>query len=91
MSQKVSYASNAVDPVINLFIPHEVRIHLHICDNSIVEFGIKGLCLVFLNTSRVDSLDSFRKSVVDKLITELCIIFKEYHSKDNNMIIQYSN
>ena len=73
MSHNVSYASKKVYPVINGFNPHEVRIHLHICDHSIVKFGIRGLCLGFSSTSHVGSLDRFRKSVGDKFRTELSI------------------
>ena len=55
LSHTFSYASKIIDPVINLFSPHEVTIHFHICDHSIVLFGIRGLCLGFSNTSHVDS------------------------------------
>ena len=67
--QKVRYSSKIIDPVINLFIPNEVRSHFHIYDHSIVKFGIRGLCLWISNTSRVNSLDRFRKSVVNKFKT----------------------
>ena len=56
-----------IDPVINGFSTNEVKNHLHIRDHSMVTFGIMGLCLVFSNTSHIDSLDRFRKSVVDKV------------------------
>ena len=42
LSQKVSYASKIIDTVINGFSPHEVIIHLNICDSSIVTFVIGG-------------------------------------------------
>ena len=61
-SQKVSYASMMIDPVIIGFSTNKVKIHLHIRDHSIINFGIRGLCLEFSNTSHVDSLDRFRKS-----------------------------
>ena len=32
-----------------------------------------------------------RRSVVDKVKTYICIIKKEYHSKENNMRIQYGH
>ena len=32
LSQKIIYASNKIDPVINGFIPHEEISHFHICD-----------------------------------------------------------
>ena len=38
LSQKVSYASKIIDPVINGFSPNGVSIHLHISDHSIVKF-----------------------------------------------------
>ena len=63
-----------IDPVINGFNPNEVNIHWHFCDYSIVDFGIRGLCLGFSNSSHVDSLVRFRKSVVHKVKTDLCIL-----------------
>ena len=56
-----------IDPVINVFSHNEVKINLHICYHSIVNFGKRGLCLAFSNTSHVDSLYRFRKSVVGKV------------------------
>ena len=38
----------------------------------------------------VDSLDMFRRSVVDKVKTDICILQKGYHSKEDNMKIQYA-
>ena len=73
LSHKVSYASNIIiDPVINGFSTNEVKNHLHICDYSIVNFIIIGLCLGFSNTYHVDSLDRFIKSVVDKVKRNIC-------------------
>ena len=83
--------SNIVDPVINLFSPNELRSHFHICDHSIVTFGIRGFCLGVLNTSDVDSLDRFRKPVVDKLKTDVCIKKKENYPKENNIKIEYED
>ena len=51
-----------IDPVIIGFSTNKVKIHLHIRDHSIINFGIRGLCLEFSNTSHVESLDRFRKS-----------------------------
>ena len=56
-----------IDPVINGFSINEVKVHLHICDHSIVTFGIRVLCLGFSNTSNVDNLYRFRTSVADKV------------------------
>ena len=56
-----------IDTVINGFSLNKVRSHFHICDFSIVTFGIRGLCLGFSNTYHVDGLDRIRKSVVDKV------------------------
>ena len=39
-SLKLSYAYMKIDPVTNGFIPNEVKSHLHICDNSIINFVI---------------------------------------------------
>ena len=65
LSQKDIYASMKVDPVINALITNEVKVHLHICDHSILTFGLRGLCLGFSNTSHVESLGRFTKTVVD--------------------------
>ena len=73
LSQIVSYVYMVIDPVINGFSPNKVKSHFHICDNSIVPFGIRGLFLWFSNTSHVDSLDRFRKSVIDKVKTDVFI------------------
>ena len=62
---------------MNGFSPNEVKIHLHICDHSIITFGIRGLCLGFSNTSHVHSLDRFRKIVVDKFKFGLIIFVIE--------------
>ena len=76
LSQKISYDSMIIDTVINGFSTNEVKIYLHICDHSIITFGIRGLCLVFLNTSHVDNLDKFRKTVVDKVKLDISILNK---------------
>ena len=65
LSHEVSYSSMKNNAVINGFSPNDVRFHLDICDHSIVDFGIRGLCLGFSNTSHVDSIYIFIKSVVD--------------------------
>ena len=75
LSQKVSYASMKVDLVMNVFSPNEVDCCLHICDLSIITYVKKEFCWGFSNTSRVNSLDSFRKSVVDKVKLDICILF----------------
>ena len=66
MSQKVSYDSMMIYPVINRFNTNEIKCHFHIFDHYMVTFGIIGLCLGFSKTSHVDSLDRLRKLVVDK-------------------------
>ena len=67
LSQKVGYSSKIIDPVINGLSTNELRNHLHICYHSIVKLGISGFCSELSNTSNVDSLDIFRKSVADKV------------------------
>ena len=81
MSQKVSNASKIIDPVINGFSPNDESIHLYICYHSIFTFVIIESCIGFSNTSRVDSLDRFRISVVDKVKTDICILQKDFDSK----------
>ena len=68
--------------VISGFITNEVIIHLHICDHSIFTFFIRVLCLGFSNTSYVDSLGGFIKSVVDKVKIDVCIFEKDNNSKE---------
>ena len=89
LSQKFSHISKIIDPFINVFSPNEVRNHFRVCDQSIVTFGIIGLCLGFSNIYHVDSLHRFRKSVVDKV--KIDVSFFLDHSKENNIKIQYSN
>ena len=76
LSRKVSYAYMMVDTVINGFIPNEVISHLQIFDHSMIFFGIIGFCLGFSNTSHVDSLDRFRKSVVKKVKLDINHLMK---------------
>ena len=64
---------------------------MHICDHTIVEFGIRENCIGLSNTSHVDSLDIFRRSVVGKVKSDICILQKGYDSKGNNMKVQYAN
>ena len=54
---------------------------MHICDNSVFTFRIRKQCIGLSNTYNVDSLNSFRGSVVDKFKSELCILQKGYDSK----------
>ena len=79
LSQKVSNFSKIIDPVINGFITNDEFIHFHICDHSIIIFGIREKCIGFSNNYHVDSLDSFRRSVVDKFKTDIYV-------KNNNTI-----
>ena len=82
MSQKVSYNSKIIDPVIYECIPNDESIHLHILDHSIVTFGIRENFIGLFNTSHVDSLDRFRRSVVDKVKSDICNLQKGCDSKD---------
>ena len=56
-----------IDPVLNVFSPNYVSSYFHIYDHSIVTFGIREECIGFSKTSRVDSLDRFIRSVVNKV------------------------
>ena len=64
---------------------------MHIYDQSIVTFGINGLCLGFSKTSHVDVLDKFIKTVVYKVKFDISIVFKEKNYKEDNMKIQNTN
>ena len=66
---------------INGCSTNEVKIYFHICDHSIIKFGGK-FYLGFLNTSNVDSLDRFRKTLVDKVKPDISISKKQNHSKE---------
>ena len=66
-SQKNSYASKIIDPVIDEFIPNDESSDFHIFDHSIVTFGIKEIFIGLSNTCHVAILDRFRRSVVDKV------------------------
>ena len=81
MPQKFNNDSKKIDPVINGFSPNDVSSHLHICDHSTVTFGTREKYIELSKTSHVDSLDTFRRSVVDKVKTDICILQKGYHSK----------
>ena len=72
-SHKVSYDYKIFDPFINGFSTNGVRSRLHIYDHPIVNFVIRGLYLGFSNNYHVGSLDRFRKPVVDKVKTDVCI------------------
>ena len=76
LSQKVSYASKIIDPIIDGFSPNDESSHIHICDHSIFTFVIRERCIGFSNTFHVDSLDRFRISVVDKVKLDICILQK---------------
>ena len=80
LSQKVSYDSNIIDLIINGFSPNDISSHFHICDHSIVTFGITEKHLGFSNDSHVDSLDRFRRSVVDKVKQDISSKRKLYEN-----------
>ena len=86
---KVSYYYIITDPVITLFSPNEIKTYLRIYYQSIVNFGIIGFCLGFSNTSCVEILDWFRKTVVGKIKTDVFI--QKNHLKIYKMKIQYEN
>ena len=75
---------------INGCSTNEVKIYFHICDHSIIKFGGK-FYLGFLNTSNVDSLDRFRKTLVDKVKPDISISKKQNHSKEEKTRIKYAN
>ena len=47
LSRGVSYAFKKFDPVINIFIPHEVISHMYSYSGCIVKSVIRVLCLGF--------------------------------------------
>ena len=54
---------------------------MHICDHSIVTFGIREKFIGLSNTSHVDSIDRFRRSVSDKVKPDICILQQSYDKK----------
>ena len=70
------------DPVINEFIPNEVRCHFHIFDMSIITFWKWGFCLGFSNTPHVESLDRFRTFVVENFHNTIDNLKKNYYQED---------
>ena len=54
-----------IDPDIIGFSDNELKTHFQNFDHSIITFGLRGLCLGFSNTSHVESLGRFTKTVVD--------------------------
>ena len=88
LSHKVSYTSMKIDIFICVFTTNEVRNHLHICDHSIIPLYKRGFCLGFSNTSHVESLDRFRKSVFDKVKLDICIVLNVTILK--NIICKYN-
>ena len=78
MYQKCSNSSKTIDTVINGFNPNDESSHLDIFDHSIVTFGLREKWIGLSNTSHVDSLDRFRKPVVDKVKSDICLLQKVY-------------
>ena len=56
-----------IDPVIAGFITNEGRSHLHIFDQSIITFGKIGFCSGFSSTSYVETVNRFRKVVLENI------------------------
>ena len=80
-----------IHPVINVFSPNEVKIHLRIYYHSNITFGLRGLFLGSSITSHVDSLDRFIKSDVDKVKSYICIFLNQNHYKEDIIKINYAN
>ena len=74
-----------IDPVINEFIPNEVRSYFHIGDSSLIIFQTIILCSEFSNTSNVDILDRFRKSVVENVKLDINNLINRNNSKEENL------
>ena len=90
MPQKISYSYKITDPVIDEFSPNGESSYLYIYYHSSVTFVIRETFKGFSNTSHVHSLDRFRRSVFDKVKSDICILQKVCDSKVNNMKIKYA-
>ena len=62
--------------VINGFSPNEVKIHLQICDDSMITFVIRGYCLGSLSSYYTDGLYRFRTTIVVKVKFDISILKK---------------
>ena len=80
-----------IDTVTNGFSPSLVIIHLYIFDHSIIAHEKIVSGFGFSNTSHVDSLDRFRKSVIYKVKIEIIILMKRKHLKGDKMKIKHEN
>ena len=89
LSQNVSYHSMVIGPVIIGFSPNEEISHLQIFDHSIITFEKFYFCLRFSNTSQVDSLDRFRKVVIENFHNAIEIKIKHCFKEDEKLI--YAN
>ena len=78
-----------IGPVIIGFSPNEEISHLQIFDHSIIHFGKFYFCLRFSNTSQVDSLDRFRKVVIENFHNAIEIKIKHCSKEDEKLI--YAN
>ena len=78
-----------IDGIINGFTTNEFIIHLHICDQSIFDLGKIGSCLGFSNTYHVDTLDIFKKSVVEKVKGDIDSLMNQKHLKEEKKKIKY--
>ena len=91
--RRVSYASLMIDPFIIGFSCNEVKSHLHICDNSIIPFGIRGFYLVFSNTSYVESLYRVKKLFLRRSnstqVKHLRIERRKHENKVDWVILQH--
>ena len=64
---------------------------MYTCYHSIIILFIIGLCLAFSKTSHVDSLDRFRKLVVEKVKLDINNLTKQKHSEKEKIKIKYAN
>ena len=78
-------------PVISGFSTNELTSNFHICDHLIFNFGIRGFCFGFSNTSHVENFYTFGKSVVDKGKFDICIKKRENNYKEEYTKIQNEN
>ena len=71
-----------IDPVTNGFGSDKVRIHLQIFCHQIINFSKILFCIRFSNTSCVESLETFRKLVVENVKLYIDNLMKKKYSKE---------
>ena len=63
ISNKVSYATDKIDPLIHGIFCGSRRNNINICSNLIITFGIKNILFVFFKTPHVSGGDKYAQNL----------------------------